>query len=327
MSTTITQVSPTPTMKITASENHLSTNSHMAFSLGPNPHPIPQFTDLHEKRKWMLQHLAGAFRVFARNGYTEGSAGHISIRDPIDTSTFWINPLGKHFGLIKASDMIHIDEDTNVIGLAYDIFYPSDSTDIENKPPRPTSIAVNKAGFEIHSVLHRSRPDIWAACHSHSIYGRAYSAFGKPLEMIHQDVCMFYGTQAVYNSFGGVVLSDEEGKNLVKALGDKNNVLLLQNHGILTVGNTVDEAAYLFGATERCCRIQLIADAAENASNNVSPAASGSSDGAKNKLTKHIIGDEVAKYTFDNTAGPEIFYGEFQVELEYETHLDNSYLK
>lgn len=53
---------------------------------------MPQFTDLHKKRRWQLEHMAGAFRVFARKGFTEGTAGHISVRDPVDPSTFWINP-------------------------------------------------------------------------------------------------------------------------------------------------------------------------------------------------------------------------------------------
>lgn len=326
MSNTITTTGTSKIHVTGSSETVTVSDASTAYSLGPNPHPIPEFTDLNEKRKWMLQHVAGAFRVFARQGYTEGSAGHISIRDPIDPKTFWINPLGKHFGLMKASDMVHIDEETNVIGHAYDLFYPPGS-DIKDKPPRPTRVAVNKAGFAIHSTLHQSRPDIWAACHAHSVYGRAYSAFGKPLEMIHQDACMLYGTHAVYNSFGGIVLDGEEGKNIAKALGTKNNALFLQNHGILTVGNTVDEAAYLFGAMERFAKIQLIADAAENATHQVSVNASTSSDGKEHKIKKQIISDEVAKYTYENTATPDILYGEFQCDLEYETHLDDSYLK
>lgn len=53
---------------------------------------IPTFSDRYKKRQWQLEHMAGAFRVFARKGYTEGTAGHISVRDPVHPSTFWINP-------------------------------------------------------------------------------------------------------------------------------------------------------------------------------------------------------------------------------------------
>lgn len=71
-----------------------------------------------------------------------------------------------HFGVLKVSDMVHIDEDGNRIGGA-------------DKP-------VNTAGFTIHSVLHKRRPDINAACHMHSPYGRAWSTFGRPIEMLNQ---------------------------------------------------------------------------------------------------------------------------------------------
>ena len=53
---------------------------------------IPKFDDPYKKRQWQLEHMAGAFRVFSRKGFTEGTAGHISVRDPVDPSTFWINP-------------------------------------------------------------------------------------------------------------------------------------------------------------------------------------------------------------------------------------------
>lgn len=298
----------------------------LGFALGPDPYPVPEFSDLKEKRKWMLQHLAGAYRVFARNGYLEGSAGHLSIRDPIDPSTFWINPLGKHFGLIKASDFVQVDEESNVVNHAYNIFYPEDDASVQNRPKRPPHVAINKAGFRIHSVLHRARPDIWAACHAHSVYGKAYSTFGRPLEMINQDACIFYGSHAVYDSFGGIVLEENEGEKIAEALGASNKSLILKNHGILTVGETVDEAAYLFGLMERSCKIQMLADAAENASNSVSQGASTSSNGKPVRLSKQLIGDEIAKYTYENTATPAILYQEFQPELEYETHLDDSYL-
>lgn len=172
---------------------------------------------------------------FSRKGYTEGTAGHISIRDPVDPNTFWINPLGKHFGLLKASDMVHVDHEGNIL-------------------PDGAQVAINAAGFSIHSALHHSRPDVHAACHTHSVYGKAWSAMGKPLAMINQDVCTFYKSHAVYEDFGGVALEAEEGIHISKALGDGKGVIL-QNHGLLTVGNTVDEAAYLFTLLEKSCQV------------------------------------------------------------------------
>jgi ribulose-5-phosphate 4-epimerase/fuculose-1-phosphate aldolase len=225
---------------------------------------IPNITDPYKKRQWQLEHMAGAFRVFARKGFTEGTSGHISVRDPVDPSTFWINPLGVHFGMLKASDMVHINEEGQVIG--------------------GNRVAVNAAGFVIHSAIHRARPDVHAACHMHSPAGKAWSAFGRPVDIINQDSCNFYGTQAVYHDFGGVVLGEEEGRRIVKALGDKNRVIFLQNHGLLTTGGTVDEAAYLFTCLERTCEVQLMVEAAG--------------------LPKHIISDEAATYTAKVNADP-----------------------
>lgn len=92
-----------------------------------------------------------------------------------------------------------------------------------------TSRPSNAAGFLIHHAVHHARPDVNAACHMHSVYGKAWSAFGRGLDMINQDVCVFYGNAlGVYNDFGGVVLSEDEGKNLASALGKEGKGLILR---------------------------------------------------------------------------------------------------
>lgn len=250
---------------------------------------MPKFESKEKERLWAKQHMAAAFRVFARKGYTEGSAGHISLRDPVDPDTFWINPLAKHFGLIKASDLVHCDEDGNVL-------------------PDGAQTAINQAGFAIHSAVHKARPEVNAACHTHSVYGKAYSALGRPLDMISQDVCTFYNSHSVYTDFGGVALESEEGTAIAKALGSGKGVIL-QNHGLLTVGSTVDEAAYLFTLMERSCQCQLLADAALR-------------PGEKLK----ICGDEEAKYTEYMSADPETLYTEFQPELEMELYYNGDFM-
>lgn len=174
------------------------------------------------------------------------------------------NSLGVHFGMLKASDMVQIDEEGQVIG--------------------GNMAAVNAAGFAIHSAIHRARPDINAACHTHSKYGKAWSSFGRPLDIISQDTCNFWGIQAVYEDFGGVVLTEEESQCVVNALGSKGRVLILQNHGILTAGSTVDEAAYLYTLMERSCEVQLLVEATG--------------------LEKKIIRDEHAEYTAKVNADP-----------------------
>lgn len=260
------------------------------ISMGnPVPHVVPHFDDPYEKREWMLEHMAGQFRVFGRRNLGEGASGHISIRDPVDPNTFWINPLGRHFSLLKASDMIHVDEDGNIIG-------------------GNTRGTINAAGFAIHSALHKARPDVNAACHTHGIYGKTYSCFGKPLEMLNQDSCLFYNDQAVYTDFGGVALEKEEGLRIAKAAGNAR-AIILQNHGLLTLGSTVDEAAFLYTLMERTCHNQLMADAAANEGK-----------------PKQIIADEEAEYTHYTTADPESLYMEGCVDLEYEMAQDDSFM-
>ncbi|KAB8446246.1 hypothetical protein FH972_025228 [Carpinus fangiana] len=235
-----------------------------ALSQGPISLPgIPVYSSVDQQRRMMLEHMAGAFRVFARKGYTEGFSGHISLRDPEHPDTFWTNPLGKHFGLLTAADMILLNEAGEAIG---------------GNMSRPA----NAAGFLIHAAVHHARPDVIAACHTHSPYGKAYSAFARPLEMINQDVCNFYGdAHAVYSDFAGVVFTEAEGRRLAGALGPRGKGMILRNHGLLTVGSTVDEAAYLYTLMERSCEVQLLADAA---------AASG--------IEKRLISDEAAEFSF-----------------------------
>ena len=100
--------------------------------------------------------------------------------------------------------------------------------------------------------------------------------------MLNQDVCNFYGdAQGVYAEYGGLVLGEEEGRRMAKALGPRGKGLVLMNHGILTVGGTVDEAAYLFRLMERSCEAQLLVEAA-----------------AANGVEKKVIRDEEAAYNF-----------------------------
>lgn len=77
---------------------------------------IPKFDSFAAKRQWTLEHLAGAFRVFGREGYAEGIAGHISVRDPEFSDRFWINPLAVHFSMMRVSDLICLDMKGNVVG-------------------------------------------------------------------------------------------------------------------------------------------------------------------------------------------------------------------
>jgi ribulose-5-phosphate 4-epimerase/fuculose-1-phosphate aldolase len=204
------------------------------------PHAPPTFASADEERTHIKQRMAAAFRLFDRFGFNEGVAGHLTARDPEDPNLFWVNPFGMSFGLISASDLILCDHEGNVV---------------EGDWP------VNRAAFVIHSQVHQARPDITAAAHTHSTFGRAFSTLGKLLSPITQDSCAFYEDHNLFDDFTGVVVDLEEGKRIAHALGSAK-ACILRNHGLLTGGQTVDEAAWWFITMERTCQVQLVAEAA-----------------------------------------------------------------
>jgi len=204
------------------------------------PHSPPTFSSPEEERTHLKQRLAATFRLFGRFGFSEGVAGHVTARDPERPDCFWVNPFGMSFDLIRTSDLILVNHEGTVV---------------EGTWP------VNQAAFAIHSQVHQARPDVNAAAHTHSKFGRAFSTLGKLLDPITQDSCAFYDDHALFDDFTGVVLDTEEGKRIGYALGSKKAVIL-RNHGLLTVGTTVDEAAWWFITMERTCEVQLLAEAA-----------------------------------------------------------------
>ena len=203
------------------------------------PQP-PVFQTVEEERLHRKQRLAAAFRLFGRFGFSEGIAGHITARDPEFTDHFWVNPLGKYFGHIRVSDLLLVNSEGEIV-----------------KGDAP----VNRAAFAIHSQVHEARPDIVAAAHAHSLHGKAWSSLGRLLDPLTQDACAFYQDHALFNDYKGVVLDTSEGKRIGESLGDKKAVIL-RNHGFLTVGQTVDEAAFWYISFERSAQAQLLAEAA-----------------------------------------------------------------
>ncbi|CEJ94728.1 hypothetical protein VHEMI10244 [[Torrubiella] hemipterigena] len=211
----------------------------MDFSMFPKP---PKFDDKKEEREYLKGRLAAAFRIFAKFGFDEGVAGHITCRDPIEPDTFWVNPFGVSFGLMKRSDLVRINHEGKVI---------------DGGPCR----LINRAAVMIHAAVHHARPDVLCAAHSHSIYGRTFASLGMPLSISTQDACAFYEDLALYNQFGGVVLDEEEGGHIAKAIGSKKAVIL-QNHGLLTTGETIESTVFWFVSLEKLCHSQLLAMAA-----------------------------------------------------------------
>ncbi|WP_344527990.1 class II aldolase/adducin family protein [Streptomyces albiaxialis] len=216
----------------------------------PEPAPIPP-ERLHfatpprhaspaDERRHRKERLAAALRVFARKGYEEGVAGHVTARDPEFTDCCWVNPFGVPFGHVTVSDLLLVNGDGQVLEGRHH---------------------VNQAAFAVHSQVHRARPDVVAVAHCHSTYGRALAALGEPLEPITQEACAFYEAHTVLDAYTGVTVNEDEGRRIAAALGP-HKAVVLRNHGLLTVGDSVDAAAWWFLQMERSCEIQLTARAA-----------------------------------------------------------------
>ncbi|HEV2309561.1 MAG TPA: class II aldolase/adducin family protein [Acidimicrobiia bacterium] len=224
---------------------------------------LPQFATVEEERRHRKERLAASFRLFGKFGFDEGVAGHITARDPEHLDHFWVNPFGMNFKHIRVSDLIRVNANGEVV---------------------EGERGVNAAAFAIHSQVHAARPDVIAAAHSHSLHGKAWSTLGRLLDPLTQDACAFYGDHAVFDDYTGVVLDLEEGKRIAHAVGE-GKAVILRNHGLLTVGHSVDEAVWWFITMERSCQAQLLAEAAGTPVH-ISPEAA--------RLTASQVGSHVA---------------------------------
>lgn len=230
----------------------------------------PVFDTIEEERLHRQQRLAAALRLFGRFGFSEGVAGHITARDPELLDHFWVNPLGMSFRHVKVSDLLLVGPDGDVV--------------VGDQP-------VNRAAFVIHAAVHEARPDVVSAAHAHSVYGKAWSALGRPLDPITQDSCAFFEDHVVIEEAGGrVVFEGESADALARGLGS-HKAAIHRNHGHFTVGQTVDEAAWWFITMERTCQAQLLAEAAG---------------------TPNLIKPEDARYTREQTASPYVGWLSFQ---------------
>jgi ribulose-5-phosphate 4-epimerase/fuculose-1-phosphate aldolase len=200
----------------------------------------PTFETVEQERQYRKQRLAAGFRLFARFGFDEGVAGHITARDPEKPDHFWVNPFGMHFARIRVSDLILVNDTGDVVH---------------------GDRMVNRAAFAIHSRVHAARQDVVGAAHAHSMHGKTWSTLGRLLDPITQDACAFYEDHGLFQSYGGVVSQTDEADQIAAALGARK-AAILRNHGLLTVGHTVDEAVWWFIAMDRCCQAQLLAETA-----------------------------------------------------------------
>jgi len=186
--------------------------------------------------EWQLRvDLAAAYRLVALFGWDDLVFTHLTARLPGDDHHFLINPYGMLFDEITASSLVKIDLEGNKL--------------MESEWP------VNPAGFMIHSTVHTARDDALCVMHTHSLNGVAVSAQREGLLPISQQ-SLFVLASLAYHDYEGVALNDGERPRLVDDLGDKNN-LMLRNHGLITLGETIPDAFLGMYIFEAACMVQV----------------------------------------------------------------------
>jgi ribulose-5-phosphate 4-epimerase/fuculose-1-phosphate aldolase len=187
--------------------------------------------------EWQVRvELAACYRLVSHFRWDDLIFTHLSARVPGPEHHFLINPYGWLFNEITASSLVKVDQDGNIVDPG------------ENK-------RVNPAGFTIHSAVHMARADAGAVMHLHAADGVAVSAHADGLLPLSQ-TAMLVHKHVAYHEFEGVALNLEERERLIADLGDKN-VMLLRNHGTLTVGRTVPEAFIWMYFLMQACEIQV----------------------------------------------------------------------
>jgi len=192
--------------------------------------------DLPERSLSTEEALAVCCRILAREGHESGLAGQVTARADRPGS-FWTLQFGYGFEEAAPERMVLVDEDLKPL---------------RGGRPNP--------GTRFHIWIYRKRPDVQAIVHTHAPSASALAATGKGLKTIHMDSAMLHGT-AHLDEWPGVPVADDEGRIISAALGEAKSILLA-NHGLLTTGNSVEEATYLAVFFERAARMQLAAMAA-----------------------------------------------------------------
>ena len=190
--------------------------------------------------EWEMRvNLAACYRLIAHFKMTDWIYNHISASVPGEPNHYLINPFGLLYEEVCASNLVKVDINGNLV----------DDVDLD----------VNPAAFVIHGAIHRARPDAVCALHTHTEAGVGVSAQADGLLPLSQHGMRFYGRVA-YHDFEGVALDLDEQARLAEDLGDKN-VLILRNHGLLTLGASVADAFKEMYYLERACRFQVNAQA------------------------------------------------------------------
>jgi ribulose-5-phosphate 4-epimerase/fuculose-1-phosphate aldolase len=198
--------------------------------------PVRSRSELYGAAEWEMRvELAACYRLLHHFRMTDLIYNHITARVPGSAHHYLINPYGLMYDEIKASNLIKIDLDGNIL--------------------EDTEYEINPAGFVIHSAVHGARADIVCVIHTHSRAGTAISALKEGLVPVNQGGFQFHNRIA-YHDYEGFALDADERRRLVADLGGKR-VMILRNHGLLTAGRSVAEAFRLLYYLEQACQLRL----------------------------------------------------------------------
>ncbi len=191
------------------------------------------------ERLEILNDLAAAFRWAAKLNMHEGVANHFSVCVPGSNEDFYVNGSGMHFSTIKASDMVLVEQ-----------------RNIEKLKNNPS--IVDPTAINIHGTIHKKVPHAKCILHVHSKYATALSALKDPtLPPIDQNSMRFYNRVAIFSDYGGLGFEEESNK-MATCIGNKR-VMLMANHGILTIGQTVAQAFDELFYFEKACETYITA--------------------------------------------------------------------
>ena len=167
--------------------------------------------------------LAAAFRWLARLEMHESVANHLSVAVSADGAQFLINPRGRHFRRVKASELLLLDA--------------RDRATLE-RPDAPDPTA-----WYLHAQLHAALPQARCVMHVHSRYATALACLqDNTMYPIDMNTMRFFNRVALDDEFGGMALSHDEGERVERLLGGGKTVLLMANHGVLVTGSSVAAA-------------------------------------------------------------------------------------
>ena len=208
----------------------------MSAVLKSAPQPL---SALHPDERAARVRLAACYRVFAMLGWTEMIYNHITVRLPASVSgpekQFLINPFGLHYSEVTASNLVKIN-------LAGDVL------DGSHHP-------VNPAGYTLHSTIHGGIEGAHCVMHTHTTAGVAVASLQGGLSQSN-----FYSAQlhdmVAYHAFEGITIHAEEGPRVLASMGNKQAVIL-RNHGLLSWGQTLEQAFAILWTLQRACEIQM----------------------------------------------------------------------